>query len=277
MTANAVERLQETRVADAWRGAHRGRFVTNPTGLLFVVAGLAGTANVAGYVTGRIRLGAAIPVAVVVLYVLWYVMHEASHRLAHANRRVNDAIGWISGAPLFLAFSCFMERHQQHHAHTNDPTADPDIAVSRTPWPRRFAGLYFPATYRATCAKGGKRQNRSLRRLQLVHDAAVLGALVAAVLIGGLGLVALAVVPPLIIAPVITFTFSYLPHRPFPPAGRYRDTREQPGRLMTVLLFGQNHHLTHHLWVNVPWFRLPRLAAQVAADLRRRGCAMDWK
>ena len=105
----------------------------------------------------------------------------------------------------------------------------------------------------------------------------MLAALAGMFLLGGFGLVALAIVPPLIIGPVITFTFSYLPHRPFQPAGRYRDTREQTGRLMTVLLFGQNHHLTHHLWVNVPWFRLPRLAAHVEADLRDRGCAMDWK
>lgn len=269
--------LEEIRIAEAWRGAHRGRFVTNPTVLLFVTASLAGTVNVAGYLTGRLSLVAALPVAVAVLYVLWYVMHEASHRLAHRNRSINDAIGWASAAPLFLAFSCFVERHQQHHAHTNDPHADPDIAVSRTPWPRRMLGLYFPATYRATCVKGGKRQNRSLRRQQLAHDVIVLAVLVGVTSFGGFGLLALVVVPPLVIAPVITYTFSYLPHRPFPVSGRYRDTKEQHGRIVTVLLFGQNHHLTHHLWVNVPWFRLPRLASEVEADLRSRECAMGWR
>jgi beta-carotene hydroxylase len=204
-------------------------------------------------------------------------MHEASHWLAHRNRLVNDLIGWVSAVPLFLAFSCFVERHRQHHAHTNDRSADPDIAVSRTPWPRRMLGLYFPATYRATCVHGGKRRSRSLRRQQQCHDVIVLAALSTMLLTGGVGLLALVIVPPLIIAPVVTFTFSYLPHRPFAAAGRYRDTREQHGRLLTVLLFGQNHHLTHHLWVNVPWFRLPRLAAEVEGDLRARGCAMDWR
>jgi len=275
-TSTNTTRVDEIRIADAWRGAATGTAFTNPTVLLFIAATAAAALNVWAYLTGRIGLFVALPAAVVVLYVLWYVMHEASHRLAHRNRAVNDVIGWVSAAPLFLAFSCFVERHQQHHAHTNDPAADPDIAVSATPWHRRLLGLYFPATYRATCAKGGKRANRRLRLQQLTHDGVVAVSLVALFLIGGLGLVALAVVPPLVIAPVITFTFSYLPHRPFRPAGRYRDTREQHGRLITVLLFGQNHHLTHHLWVNVPWFRLPGLGAQVEAELRARECAMDW-
>ena len=131
------------------------------------------------------------------------------------------------------------------------PAADPDIAVSRAPWPRRLLGLYFPATYRATCAKGGKRAARRLRLEQLAHDTAVVGTLIGLFLLGGVGLVALAVVPPLVIAPVITFTFSYLPHRPFPAAGRYRDTLERRGdtwvfveRAMVPTLFGD---LQHHL------------------------------
>jgi beta-carotene hydroxylase len=271
------ERVEEIRIADTWRGPHRGRFVTNPTVLAFFGAGLAGAANVAGYLAGRIPLAIALPVSLVVLYVLWYVMHEASHQLAHRRRRVNDVIGWVAAAPLFLAFTCFAERHQQHHAHTNDPRADPDIAVSRTPWPRRMLGLYFPATYRATCARGGKRASRSLRRQQIVQDVTVLAGLVVVLVVGGLGLLVLVIVPPLVIAPVITFTFSYLPHRPFRPVGRYRDTREQRGRLISVLLFGQNHHLTHHLWVNVPWFRLPLLAAEIEDQLAARGCGMEWR
>jgi len=271
------ERVAEIRIADSWRGAYRGWSATSPTVLLFVAAGVAGMANVASYLTGRLPLAAALPIAVVVLYVLWYVMHEASHRLAHPSRLVNDLIGWVSAAPLFLAFSCFVERHQQHHAHTNDPGADPDFAVSHTPWHRRILGLYFPATYRATCVRGGKRGSPSLARQQRAHDVIVLAALGTVVLVGGVGLLALVVVPPVIIGPIITFTFSYLPHRPFAAAGRYHDTREQHGRLFTLLLFGQNHHLTHHLWVNVPWFRLPRLAAEIEGDLRARGCGMDWR
>jgi fatty acid desaturase len=101
--------------------------------------------------------------------------------------------------------------------------------------------------------------------------------LVTVFIVGGGGLVVLVVLPPVVIAPIITFTFSFLPHRPFSRAGKYRNTREQHGRLLTLVLFGQDHHLTHHLWVNVPWFRLRRLAGNVEAQLRERGCSMSWR
>jgi fatty acid desaturase len=269
--------MAEIRIAEAWRGAPRGRFLTNPTVLLFLAAEIGGAANLAGYVAGRLPFAVAAIVQLVVLYVLWYVMHEASHRSAHRSRRVNDVIGWLSAAPLLLAFACFVERHRQHHANTNDPRADPDIAVSRTSWPRWFLGLYFPATYGAECARGGKRRSASLRLQQRAHDAAILAALGTSLLLGGPGLVALWILPLVLIAPIITFTFGYLPHRPFSPRGRYRDTREQHGRLLTLLLFGQNHHLTHHLWVDVPWFRLRGLAGEVETRLRERECTMTWK
>jgi beta-carotene hydroxylase len=266
----------EIRIQGHWRGAPRGPLVANPTVWLLGAAAALLAGSVAGYVRGRVPLATSLPVNLVGLYVMWYVMHDASHRVAHRNRAVNDTIGWIAAAPLGMSFTCFMERHQQHHLHTNERPGDPDIAVSKRPWHRMLVGLYFPGSYRKACARGGSRSKPSLRRLQRLHDTALVLSLVGLAVFGGPGLLALVVVPLILLAPIVTFTFSYLPHRPFPAAGRYRDTREQHGRFLSIVLFGQNHHLTHHLWTNVPWFRLRRLARHVEADLRARGCVMHW-
>ncbi|MDE0801833.1 MAG: fatty acid desaturase [Acidimicrobiales bacterium] len=44
--------------------------------------------------------------------------------------------------------------------------------------------------------------------------------------------------------------------------------RIQPGRLRHALLLGQNHHLIHHLWVSVPWFRYRLVYEELESELR---------
>jgi beta-carotene hydroxylase len=60
--------------------------------------------------------------------------------------------------------------------------------------------------------------------------------------------------PALMVGVTLGLFFDYLPHRPFRSRNRWHNARVYPGRLMNLLIMGQNYHLIHHLWPSIPWF-----------------------
>jgi fatty acid desaturase len=64
-----------------------------------------------------------------VLAQLGFIGHDAGHRQICTRRRDNDAIGLVI-ANLFTGFSFgwWLAKHNRHHAHTNRPDKDPDMA-----------------------------------------------------------------------------------------------------------------------------------------------------
>lgn len=90
-----------------------------------------------------------------------FLGHEAGHRQAFDSRRANDALGVLAGNVLSgLSLLWWVDKHNRHHAHTNEIGLDPDIAgagIAFTPdqarartstagrWlARHQAGLFFP-------------------------------------------------------------------------------------------------------------------------------------
>lgn len=82
-------------------------------------------------------------------------------------------------------------------------------------------------------------------------------------------------VPAIVAVVVLAFAFDFLPHYPYDRRERYFDTRIQPGAVRNALLLGQNHHLIHHLWTTIPWFRYQPVFVAIRDDLARRGCRID--
>ena len=74
------------------------------------------------------NLGVAVGLAFV-LAQLGFIGHDAGHRQICTRRRDNDAIGLVI-ANLFTGFSFgwWLAKHNRHHAHTNRPDKDPDMA-----------------------------------------------------------------------------------------------------------------------------------------------------
>ena len=100
-----------------------------------------------------------------------------------------------------------------------------------------------------------------------------------AAIVGG-WFVALAIVwlvPAALAVLFLAFAFDFLPHWPYDTSARYFDTRIYPGRALNALLLGQNHHLIHHLWTTIPWFRYRRVFAATESDLVARGCRIGWR
>lgn len=59
---------------------------------------------------------------------LGFIAHDAGHRQISANGRINFMIGLVI-TNLFVGFSFgwWLEKHNRHHAHTNQPGIDPDL------------------------------------------------------------------------------------------------------------------------------------------------------
>ena len=59
---------------------------------------------------------------------LSFIAHDAGHRQVSHDRRWNHAIGLLlTNLIAGFSFGWWLEKHNQHHAHTNQPGRDPDI------------------------------------------------------------------------------------------------------------------------------------------------------
>ncbi|HEX4219247.1 MAG TPA: acyl-CoA desaturase, partial [Acidimicrobiales bacterium] len=64
-----------------------------------------------------------------VMVQLGFIGHDAGHRQISASRRDNDLIGLIHANLLTgFSFGWWLTKHNRHHAHTNRPGKDPDLA-----------------------------------------------------------------------------------------------------------------------------------------------------
>lgn len=76
----------------------------------------------------------------IVLTFLFAPLHETVHRTAFRSRWLNTGVAWVAGALLLLPPNYFRAFHFTHHAHTQDPARDPEIAKAPKPGTR---GAYF--------------------------------------------------------------------------------------------------------------------------------------
>jgi beta-carotene hydroxylase len=270
--------VEPVRVDRAWLGAPPG-FLKNPTVWLLVATWVLLGLGSAGWVARGWPAWATILVNAVAIYVGFTPLHEAMHGVAHERAWANAAVGRLGGLPLTIPLPLFRGVHWEHHSHTNDAARDPDLIVAHRP--RALLPLWclaIPVSYRR--AFYGRRLWRSPAQLaEAVTFDLALSALVVAAIAGG-WLVPLAVlwlVPALLAVLFLAFAFDFLPHWPYDTRARYFDTRVCPGALLNALLLGQNHHLIHHLWTTIPWYRYRRVFDAIRGDLERRGCRIGWR
>jgi beta-carotene hydroxylase len=62
--------------------------------------------------------------------------------------------------------------------------------------------------------------------------------------------------PALVVGVALGLFFDYLPHRDFQERNRWKNARVYPGKLLNILILGQNYHLIHHLWPSIPWYQV---------------------
>ena len=235
-----------------------------PTAALFVVS-LGGIGT-----TWYLALNDLIPLWVgaiangLLTYLLFSVIHDASHKSLSRIRWLNESIGAIGLFFLFPYAPMPLVRwvHNKHHSYTNGPK-DPDRFEHESPWwqiPIRWA--FFDGAYIWYFFKNGRNvYNRHKTELNLYYIS--LAVLATAAIYFGFGweLFMLWFIPSRISLFLIAVVFVILPHHPAlieQEEDPYMATTMRLGWewLLNPLMVYQNYHLVHHLYPEIPFYRM---------------------
>jgi fatty acid desaturase len=218
-----------------------------------------------------------------VLVAFFAPLHEAIHRTAFRSRWLNAAVAWWGGLLLLLPPDYFRAFHFAHHAGTQDPARDPELASPKpATWPRylwHVSGLpYWLYQGRILVSHAFGRvpepfANERMRR-KIASEARLLLALL--VLLAG-GSIALAtpallwlwVLPALLGQP---FLRLYLlaehwgcPQVPDMLANTRTTLTSGPVRF---LAWNMPYHVEHHAYPAVPFHALPRLHGLIGSQAK---------
>lgn len=242
----------------------------NPNVLMFIIALSLITISTCGYFLGNFPDWLCFSANVLALHISGTVIHDASHNSAHSNRIINSILGHGSALMLGFAFPVFTRVHLQHHAHVNDPENDPDHFVSTGGPLWMIAARFFYHEiffFKRQLWKKYELLEWFLSRLFL-FTVVFLG-----INYDFIGFVMnFWFVPALVVGIALGLFFDYLPHRPFKERDRWKNARVYPGRVLNLLIFGQNYHLIHHLWPSIPWYKYESAYYATKPLLDAKGC-----
>jgi fatty acid desaturase len=267
------------------------------TVVLFAVLAVAYGTSVALAVSGRIPWWLAMLANTALAYGCYTVHHEANHGNISGRRRdlkwVDDLLGRTVAVPITLSFRGFAPLHLLHHAHTNDEERDPDFYVAGSAkalpvkWlmqvvvvaivralpivgPRMTASI-IPRTD-ATTTEG-----RAIMKMRRFDQLALVALVTAFVLGFGWDALWLWWMPGKLSGLVLMTTFQWLPHHPHTETDRYRNTQVNVFMLSTPTLLEQDHHLMHHLFPRVPWYRYRRLFTEMRPLLQKHNARIEGR
>ena len=180
------------------------------------------------------------------------IIHDACHQSAHRHRIVNAILGHCSALILAFAFPVFTRVHLQHHGNVNHPNDDPDHYVSTGGplWLIAVRFLYHEVFFF---------QRRLWRNYELlewfISRLIIITIVYISVQYHFLGYILnFWFIPAFLVGITLGLFFDYLPHRPFVERNRWKNARVYPGKVLNILILGQNYHLIHHLWPSIPWY-----------------------
>lgn len=242
----------------------------NPNIILFLGSIAILTTSICGYWFWDWRSWCCFWLNVLALHIAGTVIHDASHNSAHKNKIINAILGHGSALMLSFAFPVFTRVHLQHHSHVNDPKNDPDHFVS-TGGPLL---LIAPRFFYHEVFFFKRRLWRNWELLEWFLSRLVVVAIVYASWQYNFFpfVVNYWFSPALVVGVTLGLFFDYFPHRPHQAQGRWENARVYPGRLLNLLILGQNYHLVHHLWPSVPWYHYQDAYYIMKPVLDAKGC-----
>ena len=242
----------------------------NPNVALFLGSIAILTTSICGYWLWDWRSWCCFWLNVLALHIAGTVIHDASHSSAHKNKIINAILGHGSALMLSFAFPVFTRVHLQHHSHVNDPKNDPDHFVS-TGGPLL---LIAPRFFYHEVFFFKRRLWRNWELLEWFLSRLVVVAIVYASFQYNFFpfIVNYWFSPALVVGVTLGLFFDYFPHRPHQAQGRWENARVYPGRLLNLLILGQNYHLVHHLWPSVPWYHYQDTYYLMKPRLDAKGC-----
>lgn len=205
------------------------------------------------------------------LHVLTILQHDCGHRSgfrsAATNLWVGRALAWL----IFMPFTTFTEMHRRHHAYLGDVTRDPD-AWFYAGGPRQVIvreWLFMPRFIYLSLTVGLTAE--STRRIvrELVFTTVSYLALIAQLIfIDRIDIIAFGLLgPTLVLALIIGPLFRGAEHftqtsQPLDAPDRYDlrfNTTSCTHPWISALLIGVNFHVEHHMYPQVPVYRLRTL------------------
>jgi beta-carotene hydroxylase len=225
-------------------------------------------------------------------HLLGFAGHEGIHVMLHPNKWTSTLLGAFASAATSFPALGYGVAHWNHHRYTNQ-ASDPDAAIYpqfRTFWRRFFfargagsrahmrnlllmaRGRPLPLGYRLPFTL---EEQRTLARINLAFLAFWFGLYVVvayyapSTALFAIGLPLLAVIP-------LSGLRGYIEHAGTG-LGMFRDSRSFTHPLYTVLFFGNNYHLEHHIYPGVPCYHLPQVHRMLVAGgyFARWGSAVD--
>ncbi|BAZ85468.1 beta-carotene hydroxylase [Dolichospermum compactum] len=224
----------------------------NPTLLMFLVVVMMLVLSNFGYWLWEWPHWLCFSVNTLALHCSGTVIHDACHQSAHRNRIVNAMLGHCSALILAFAFPVFTRVHLQHHGNVNHPKDDPDHYVST-------GGPLFLIAVRFLYHEVFFFQRRLWRNYELlewfISRLIIITIVYISVQYHFLGYILnFWFIPAFLVGITLGLFFDYLPHRPFVERNRWKNARVYPGKVLNILILGQNYHLIHHLWPSIPWY-----------------------
>ena len=224
----------------------------NPTLLMFLVVVMMLVLSNFGYWLWEWPHWLCFSVNTLALHCSGTVIHDACHQSAHRNRIINAMLGHCSALILAFAFPVFTRVHLQHHGNVNHPKDDPDHYVSTGGplWLIAVRFLYHEVFFF---------QRRLWRNYELlewfISRLIIITIVYISVQYHFLGYILnFLFIPAFLVGIALGLFFDYLPHRPFTDRNLWKNARVYPGKVLNILILGQNYHLIHHLWPSIPWY-----------------------
>ncbi len=207
------------------------------------------------------------------LVFLFAPLHETIHATAFRSRPLNRAVAFLCGLVLFLPSQYFRDFHFAHHRHTQDPSADPELA---RPKPESLGGYLLALSglpywreqalllARLTAGRVDESFVPPQRRAAVVREARVMVALYGAIAAASLGLGSAAALiywlGPLALGQPALRAFLMAEHTGCPLVPdmlrNTRTTRSNPA--VRWLAWRMNYHVEHHAYPALPFHALPK-------------------
>ena len=201
-------------------------------------------------------------------YFLFSPMHDAIHSSVGRSKKLNLWVGRITFLYFssLVAFELMRFIHFRHHRNANGEGDEADHIVQSGPawlrplkWP--FIDLIYGWKYLGYWKDRPKSETRSVIIMFLTTLVVWPWLIINGYL---MELLMFWIIPQRISFFFISFIFVYLPHVPNEISEKedaYRATSIREGMewLLSPLMMYQNYHLVHHLYPNVPFYRLVKI------------------
>ena len=201
-------------------------------------------------------------------YFLFSPMHDAIHSAIGDSKQLNLWVGRISFLYFssLVAFELMRHVHFRHHRNANGPGDEADHVVQSGPallrllkWP--FIDLIYGWKYLGYWYERPQSERRNIIIMAIFTSVLWPGLIINGYLTE---LLMFWIIPQRISFFFISFIFVYLPHIPHEipeQENPYRASSIRSGMewLWSPLMMYQNYHLVHHLYPNIPFYRLVKI------------------